>query len=106
MGCGACVTPRSASRTSAAITKALRKRAAAGGIGAIYLYLAYKAVRIVLDGHAGASNTQQQADSVLDLPGGAVGAGSRRAFASRSRCDATLQGGHRLVHAPAQRDHP
>ena len=52
--------------------KAMRKRAAAGAIGAIYLYLAYKAVRILLDGSAGPSNTQQQADTVLDLPGGAV----------------------------------
>jgi hypothetical protein len=53
-------------------TKAIRKRTAAGGIGAIYLYLAYKAVRILLGGHASPSNTQQQADTVLDLPGGAV----------------------------------
>ena len=29
--------------------KALRKRAAAGGIGVIYLYLAYKATRILLE---------------------------------------------------------
>ena len=53
-------------------TKAIRKRTAAGGIGAIYLYLAYKAVRILLGGHASPSNTQQQADTVLDLPGGAA----------------------------------
>ena len=52
--------------------KAMRKRAAAGLIGAIYLYLAYKAARILLDGDAGASSTQQQADTVLDLPGGAL----------------------------------
>jgi hypothetical protein len=52
--------------------KAMRQRAGAGLIGAIYLYLAYKAARILLDGSAGASSTQQQADSVLDLPGGAV----------------------------------
>jgi hypothetical protein len=51
--------------------KAMRKRAAAGAIGAIYLYLAYKAVRILTDGSAGGGGgTQQQADSVLDLPGG------------------------------------
>jgi hypothetical protein len=50
--------------------KALRKRGAAGVIGLIYLYLAYKATRILLDGNAGASSTQQQADTVLDLPGG------------------------------------
>ncbi len=50
--------------------KSLRKRAAAGGIGVIYLYLAYKAARILLDGGAGDSSAQQQADTVLDLPGG------------------------------------
>ncbi len=50
--------------------KALRKRGAAGVIGIIYLYLAYKAARILLDGDAGESSTQQQADTVLDLPGG------------------------------------
>lgn len=52
--------------------KALRKRAAAGLIGAVYLYLAYKASRILLDGDAGSANTQQQADTMLDLPGGAL----------------------------------
>ena len=50
--------------------KALRKRAAAGGIGVIYLYLAYKATRILLEGRAGETSAQQQADTVLDLPGG------------------------------------
>ena len=50
--------------------KALRKRGAAGVIGAIYLYLAWKAARILLNGDAGESSTQQQADTVLDLPGG------------------------------------
>ena len=49
---------------------ALRKRGAAGLIGAIYLYLAYKAARILLEGNAGDSSAQQQADTVLDLPGG------------------------------------
>jgi hypothetical protein len=52
--------------------KAMSKRAAAGLIGAIYLYLAYKAAHILLDGNAGASSTQQQADTLLDLPGGIV----------------------------------
>ena len=52
--------------------KAMRKRAGAGLIGAVYLYLAYKAARILLDGDAGASSTKQQADSLLDLPGGAL----------------------------------
>jgi hypothetical protein len=50
--------------------KALRKRGAAGLIGIIYLYLAYKAARILFDGDAGESSAQQQADTVLDLPGG------------------------------------
>ena len=49
---------------------ALRKRGAAGVIGVIYLYLAYKAARILLDGDPGETSTQQQADTVLDLPGG------------------------------------
>ena len=52
--------------------KAMRKRAAAAVIGAIYLYLAYKAARIVLAGNAAGTSPQQQADTVLDLPGGAV----------------------------------
>ena len=50
--------------------KALRKRGAAGGIGAIYLYLAYKAVRILFSGESGEASTQERADTVLDLPGG------------------------------------
>lgn len=49
--------------------RAYRKRTAAGFIGAIYLYLAYKAIR-VLDGEQSGSGTEQQADKVLDLPGG------------------------------------
>lgn len=49
--------------------KAYRKRAVAGVIGAIYLYLAYKAVRIFAGEQSG-SGTEQQADKVLDLPGG------------------------------------
>ena len=48
----------------------VRRRAAAGGIGAIYLYLAYKAVRILFSGDSGESSTQERADTVLDLPGG------------------------------------
>ena len=52
--------------------KAKRKRAAAGIIGLIYLYLAYKAVTILLAGRADTSTPQQQADTVLDLPGGAI----------------------------------
>lgn len=50
--------------------KALGKRAAAAGIGAVYLYLFYKAVRVILAGRAGSAGAQQQADTVLDLPGG------------------------------------
>jgi hypothetical protein len=52
--------------------KALRKRAAAGVIGLIYLFLSYKAVRILLAGRAGTMSAQEQADTVLDLPGGAM----------------------------------
>jgi hypothetical protein len=50
--------------------KTLGKRAVAGGIGFIYLYLAYKAVRVILAGRADTQSTAEQADSVLDLPGG------------------------------------
>lgn len=50
--------------------KSLRKRAAAGGIGVIYLYMSYKAVRVLTAGQAGASDTGQQAETVLGLPGG------------------------------------
>lgn len=52
--------------------KALGKRAVAGGIGVIYLYLAYKTVRVLLAGRAGSMGTAEQADTVLDLPGGDV----------------------------------
>lgn len=52
--------------------KALGKRAVAGGVGLVYLYLAYKAVRVVLAGRSGTMGTQEQADTVLDLPGGAL----------------------------------
>lgn len=50
--------------------KALGKRAVAGGIGVIYAYLAYKAVRVILAGRAGTTGTAEHADTVLDLPGG------------------------------------
>ena len=52
--------------------KALRKRAAAGFIAFIYLYLSYKAARILLAGQAGTMNVHEQADTVLDLPGGVL----------------------------------
>lgn len=51
-------------------TKALGKRVAAAVIGGIYLYLAYKAVRVLLAGRAGTMGAEQQAEKVLDLPGG------------------------------------
>jgi hypothetical protein len=50
--------------------KALGSRAIYGGIGIIYLYLGYKAVRVMLAGRAGSMGAEQQADNVLDLPGG------------------------------------
>lgn len=52
--------------------KALRKRVAIGFIGLIYLYLAYKGLRILLAGEADTMGADQQADTVLDLPGGAI----------------------------------
>jgi len=50
--------------------KAMRKRAAAAGTGLIYLYMSYKAVRVLLAGRSGAMDARQQADTLLDLPGG------------------------------------
>ena len=50
--------------------KAMRKRIAAAGIGAVYLGLAYKAVRIAVIGRSDAPNAADQAKAVLDLPGG------------------------------------
>ena len=52
--------------------KAMRKRAAVGVIGFIYLYLAYKALRVFDAGRAGTGDTQDHARQVLDLPGGDV----------------------------------
>ncbi|HVM23751.1 MAG TPA: DUF1206 domain-containing protein [Sphingomicrobium sp.] len=52
--------------------KVLGKRAAAGFIGGIYLYLAYKTVLIIVAGRAGTADTRSQADTVLDLPGGEI----------------------------------
>lgn len=52
--------------------KSIRKRIACGFIGLIYLYLAYKAVRVLLAGSAGAGNAQDHARDVLDLPGGDI----------------------------------
>lgn len=50
--------------------KAVRRRIAVSFIGLIYLYLAYKAVRVFQAGAAGAGDTQDHARQVLDLPGG------------------------------------
>ena len=36
----------------------------------IYAYLSYKALRVILAGRAGTMGTAEQADTVLDLPGG------------------------------------
>lgn len=52
--------------------EAFGKRAAAGFIGLIYLYLASKGVRILIAGTSGSLSAQQQADTVLDLPGGSL----------------------------------
>lgn len=52
--------------------KAFGKRGVAGGIGLVYLYLGYKAFRILLEGRAGTSGVEQNADTVLDLPGGTL----------------------------------
>lgn len=50
--------------------KAMLDRAVSGFIGGIYLYLAYKATRVLTAGYAGPEGTREQADTVLDLPGG------------------------------------
>lgn len=50
--------------------KAVRQRAVVGVIGAIYLYLCYKAVRILNGDGAGGTDAQAHADTLLDLPGG------------------------------------
>jgi len=48
----------------------LGKRTVAGGIGLIYLYLAYKASRIALGSHVANSETSRHVHAALDLPGG------------------------------------
>jgi len=50
--------------------KAWRRRAGAGASGIIYLFLAYKAVRITVAGHAGTGGPQQNAATAMHLPGG------------------------------------
>ena len=60
--------------------KAHRKRLAATGIGLIYLYMSYKAARVLLAGRSGAMEPRQQADTVLDLPGGWIVLAGAAAF--------------------------
>jgi hypothetical protein len=52
--------------------KALVKRVSAGVIGLIYFYLAYKALGILFSTRSGQSDPEQQAEVLLDLPGGWV----------------------------------
>lgn len=50
--------------------KAVRSRIAAAGIGLVYLFMAYKAARVLFAGRSGTMDAQAQADTVLDIPGG------------------------------------
>lgn len=50
--------------------KAWRRRIAAGASGLIYLYLAFKALRLLLAGHAPPGGVQQNAATALHLPAG------------------------------------
>ena len=62
-------------------SKALRKRAAAAGIGLIYLYMSYKAFKLLTAGRAESGNAQQeQASEVLQLPGGWIVLGAVALF--------------------------
>ena len=60
--------------------KSVRKRLAAAGIGFIYLFLSYKAVLVLTSGRADTSKPQDQADTVLNLPGGWIVLGIVAAF--------------------------
>jgi hypothetical protein len=60
--------------------KALRGRIAAAGIGLVYLYMSYKTARILLAGRAGTMDTDQQAETVLNLPGGWIMLGGAALF--------------------------
>lgn len=51
---------------------AVVKRVSAGVIGLIYFYLAYKALGILVSTRSGQADPEQQAEAVLDLPGGWV----------------------------------
>ena len=52
--------------------KAWRRRVAAAGSGLVYLYLAWKALKIMLGGHVGTSAAQQNASTALHLPAGGL----------------------------------
>jgi len=52
--------------------KSRRKRAASAGVALIYFYLAYKAARVLIAGDAETASGAEQAETVLDLPGGIV----------------------------------
>jgi hypothetical protein len=50
--------------------KAWRRRIAAGSSGAIYLFLAYKALRIMLQGYSRSGDAHEHAAAALNLPAG------------------------------------
>ena len=52
--------------------KAWRRRIAAATSGAIYLFLAYKAVRIMLQGYSDSGDAHEHAAQALHLPAGAL----------------------------------
>ena len=52
--------------------KAWRRRAAAAGSGAVYVFLAYKAVRILLAGRSGSADVQDHAETALRMQGGPI----------------------------------
>lgn len=52
--------------------KSRRKRATSAGVALIYFYLAYKAARVLIAGDSDTPSAAEQADTVLDLPGGIV----------------------------------
>jgi len=56
-------------------SKAWRRRIAAGFSGAIYLFLAYKALKIMLHGSSGAGGVRENASTALHLPAGAIAIG-------------------------------
>lgn len=50
--------------------KGVRQRIAAAGSGAIYLFVAWQAFRLIGGGEAGGAGPQERANTALDLPGG------------------------------------